>query len=604
LVSALLWAVVLAALVALTVAQKLQVWVCVLIAVGLAVGLFIPIRGRLLLLEWPAEVLAFLGRRRGAVRPSLAAAVDISVISGEAGVRWEGATLVAAVEVAPTLALAMESGGRSATDSELPLGLVASLMEQYGLRLDIDIVSSGRHVPPGTGYRTVYSQAVGPRHLVGQRRTWLVLRLNVIDNLDGVVERGPSRQSAPKALAAAAHRVAQRLQQEEIRCYVLSADDLDAMADLLLAPMAGDSREKWSTISSESGFITTFSASTPELLAEGQLDRWWAWRTEDILMTVRLTADSVGRVSVGVLLRYVQHGKPEKPLPEAKLAVGGGQQIPMLAAALPGGDSSLAATMPTVELAKVAAVRLPIGPSGQILGQFDEGTLVAAPLWDQSTHPKRWRVDAHLGMELAHQIVLRAVVTGAVVALHTDHRNRWDSLVGAVGDNSRLFYATAGARTCDIAIFDGRPVGTVPARTMMRMLEGGAGGGGADMTLVERSGQLLDVSIGAGAPQTLLVIRSREEDRYLGLGEAQAAPRRVVSTEPVLSRPSRRAPAPPTPTPTAPRPPAPSAVPGGGRAPRVGVGPQRVPRSQRPAGGGNGQGPARESRDYQLPPER
>ena len=66
----------------------------------------------------------------------------------------------------------------------------------------------------------------------------------------------------------------------------------------------------------------------------------------------------------------------------------------MLDAALPGGDRSLEAAMPTVGFSAVQNVRVPIGPSGQILGQLDEGTLAAIPLWDQSGSPKRRRVDA------------------------------------------------------------------------------------------------------------------------------------------------------------------------------------------------------------------
>lgn len=103
------------------------------------------------------------------------------------------------------------------------------------------------------------------------------------------------------------------------------------------------------------------------------------------------------------------------------------------------------------------------------LGQLDEGTLAAVPLWDQSGSPKRRRIDARAA-SVARQLVLRAVVTGAVVAIHTDDRQRWDGLVATVNDDQRLFYATAGARTSDVAVFDGRTVTTVPTRTVLRLL--------------------------------------------------------------------------------------------------------------------------------------
>jgi len=609
LVSALFFALLAAALTALTVGHTLPVWASALIAVCAAVLLFVPIRGRLAASQWPLVAWRYVRRRRRPLRPALPEPADIPVISGEAGIRWDGHTLVAAVEVAAVPTVTRESGGHAESGSELPLALVAGLMTQYGLHLDIDIVSSGRHVPAGTAYRTVYSQSVGPRPIVGQRRTWLVLRLNDLDNLDAAVERGPSRRGAPAALAAAAHRVVQRLGQEQIRAHVLSAEEIDAVTDLLMAPADGTARERWASIQTAAGSITNYLGQA-DLMSHGQLDRWWSWRTEDALVTIRLTGAASGAVRCGVLLRYVQHGKPDQPPPDTKLELRTGDQGPLFVAGLPAGQRALSPDVPSVELAAVAAVQLPIGPSGQILGQFDDGTIVAAALWDQSGHPQRWRIDARLGTALARQVVLRALVTGAVVAIHTDSRARWDGLVASVGDPERLYYAT-GARDCDIAIFDGRPVSAVPARTVLRMLgRGEAPTAGSDMTLVEVPGQLLEIAVGQTDPVLVQVIRSREEDRYLGLGPAEAAPRRTVSTEPVLTR-VPRSPAGPPPPPAAPtRAPAgggaasPVApVPAGGPAPRrprtVIGGPQRVAREQRPAD--SAEPPESPRRDYRLP---
>ncbi|KAA1249879.1 type VII secretion protein EccE, partial [Mycobacterium simiae] len=380
LASALVYGVAVWVTIAFTVAKALPVWAAVVILLVAAVALSIPIRGRVVLVEWFAVIWAFLRQRGKPLPPALTPATDINVISGNAGVRWDGHTLVAAVEVGPTLALTTEAGGRTDSGSVLPLSLVVSLMSQYGLNIDIDVIEAGCHVPPGTAYRTVYSQFVGPRHLVGQRRTWLVLRLNALDNLDRIVERGPSRRSGPKALAAAAHRVVQRLQQEQIRAHALSAEDLDEMGDVLLAPVGPvDNQEKWSFIRSGPNFITTY-VGNPELLAEGQFDRWWSWRTEETVTVIRLTgAGGIAEIEVGVLIRYVHHGKAYKPLAEAKLSHPTGIQRQMLDAALPAGDRSLHATMPTVPFSAVRDVRVPIGPSGQILGQLDDGTLAAVP---------------------------------------------------------------------------------------------------------------------------------------------------------------------------------------------------------------------------------
>ncbi|HPY25792.1 MAG TPA: type VII secretion protein EccE [Mycobacterium sp.] len=603
--SALVFAVLAAALAALAIGHTLPVWAAALIALAAAALLFVPIRGRLVASQWPGVAWRYLRRRGRPVRPALPDPADISVIAGEAGIRWDGHTLVAVVEVAPTPTLTRESDGHAESGSELPLSLVTGLMTQYGLHLDIDIISSGRHVPAGTAYRTVYSQSVGPRPIVGQRRTWLVLRLNDLDNLGEAAERGPSRRGAPAALAAAAHRVVQRLGQEQIRAHVLSAEELDDVTELLMTPADGTARERWTAIETAAGFITNYLGDAA-LMAAGQLDRWWSWRTEDVLVTIRLTGAAAGAIRCGVLLRYVQHGKPDEPLPDTKLELRTGDQGPLFTAGLPAGQRALAPDVPSVDAAAVEQVRLPIGPSGQILGQFDDGTLVAAALWDQSVQPQRWRIDAQLGTELARQLVLRALVTGAVVAIHTDSRARWDGLVSSVGDPERLDYAT-GARACDIAIFDGRPVTAVPARTVLRILgRAETPTMGADMTLVEVSDQWLEVTVGQRDPVLVRAIRSREEDRYLGLGPVEAAPRRTVSTEPVLTRAPRRpaaAPAPVVPAPGAAPTRSAAPNPAGEPAPlrpRTTIGgPQRVAREQRPAA--PVEPPDGPRRDYRLP---
>lgn len=174
--------------------------------------------------------------------------------------RWDGKTLVAAVEVGPQLAITTEAGGRTVSGSELPLSLVVSLMTQYGLSIDIDVIEAGCHVPPGTAYRTVYSQFVGPRHAVGERRTWLVLRLNSFDNLDRIIERGPSRTAGPK----------RRWRPRRISGRAAPAAGADPGARAVggrsrrdggraVGPgRAVDNQEKWSYIRSGPNFITTY----------------------------------------------------------------------------------------------------------------------------------------------------------------------------------------------------------------------------------------------------------------------------------------------------------------------------------------------------------
>lgn len=591
--AALVFTVVVCALVPTTTGPHgagLLVWFSALIGLVAFVALFVPIRGRVLLVEWIAVVLAFWRRRKRPLVDELPAATDVNVIAGTAGVRWDGYSVVSAVEIVPAPALTYEAGGSAVTDSVLPLDLAVSLMRHYDLNLDIDVVSTGRHVPSGSAYRTVYSEIVGPRPIIGQRRTWLILRLDAKENLADIVTRGPSGSAAPKALVSATHRVVQRLQQERIRAHALSAADLDELTATLIKPIgAVGNRERWGTVESGPNYISTY-VGDPAALSSEQLDRWWSWRTEDAVVMLRLWGMHTGDVRVGSVVRYVTHGKAYRPLAGSNLALPTGVQRLMLMAPLPGGDRSLEVALPAISVSGLNDVRIPIGPSGQLLGQCDDGTMVAVPMWDQSGQPQRRRIDARVSVELAHQLVLRAIVTGAVVGIHTNSRPHWDNLVAAVGDTSRLFYATAGAFACDIAVFDGRPVTTVPARTVMRLLgQAATPVGGADVTMVEADGQALQISVGSAEPQLVRIIRSREEDRYLGQGEPEAIPRRSVSTEPALSRTARQ-PQPPTSQAEpilAPRPSeaaadtAALAATGGGPRHRNIAGPQRVVRTSR-----------------------
>ena len=79
-------------------------------------------------------------------------------------------------------------------------------------------------------------------------------------------------------------------------------------------------------------------------------------------------------------------------------------------------------------------------------------------------------------------------------------------------------------RDIGIAVFDDRKVTTVPARTIVRVAQRTDAATAADLTLVEGIGQTLEVSVAEDDSTVLDLIRFREEDRYLGIAEAPAAP--------------------------------------------------------------------------------
>jgi hypothetical protein len=108
--------------------------------------------------------------------------------------------------------------------------------------------------------------------------------------------------------------------------------------------------------------------------------------------------------------------------------------------------------------------------------------------------------------------------------------------------------------------------------------------GGVELTLAQISEHHLELMVGTGRPQRVRIIRSREEDRYLGIGAPAAAARRAPVAAPTLSRRQRPATEQGRATPPPPR-----------RAPRVVTpeqpGLQRVPVANG-RGPGNGDGGA------------
>ena len=488
--------------------------------------LLVPVRGRRTLMDWFVVAFVFIFRFRRSAGSRLAS-INSSVVSETVGVRWEGQTLVAVLEVAPTLAMTAANGRDVTADNVLPVQLVAQCMRQYGLDLAIDIISAGQRVSSGSDYRTQYSEIIGKSPLVGQRRTWLILRLNVIESLAGIVARGPSRTSAPRALEAAAQRVAQRLREQGIRAHALSAKQLETMTEVLLEPTPLDQvRERWSAMRADNVYATTCVAD-PAKLSDVQLDRCWAWHSESTLVAIKLIKPDDPRV--GVLVRYVAPARIRRRRVRAEpgaLFWTTGTQRRVFTATLPCGDRSFPADIITVRLADLDVVNVPIGPAGQIIGHVD-GAAVAIPLCDHSEYPKRLRIDARVQLALAHQMALRAVATGTVVSVHADNRARWEGLIAAVNNPDLLFLATAGAKRSGIAVFDGKSVSAVAARTVMVLSppRDGPPDDGVDLTFVQKQASVMEVIVGDDEPVMVAIGRSPEESRYLNLGRKNTTTR-------------------------------------------------------------------------------
>lgn len=113
------------------------------------------------------------------------------------------------IQLAPDLDLPTVIADTSIyTEDTVPVDALVPLLDQYGVQVDIDIVTTGQRVRPTGSYSMLYDQLIGSHPVVGDRLTWLVVRLDQERNLRVLNRRGPCEVVAPKALAAAAHRIA------------------------------------------------------------------------------------------------------------------------------------------------------------------------------------------------------------------------------------------------------------------------------------------------------------------------------------------------------------------------------------------------------------
>ena len=554
-VSAAAWAAV-----AACAAAAISVWRAVASVLLAALLVCYPVSGRTLVAEWPMVLWRFMRRRRTPFAPP-SAAYHVDTLAGRCAIMAAGPTLIAAVEISPpaslTYAVTDDAGTqRALTDAVLPVRLVTDSLSQYGLDFDIDIVSCGQHFPAASTYWTLYSNIVGPGPLVAQRRTWLLIRLDTNDNLAALGQRGPARTAAPRALATAAYRLAERLGGHNIGAHVLDADALGtleaALRDCVDAP---STIEQWKTVARGDHRVTTYVGDPNALSSDSGINAWWGWPTDATTVVLRLRAGENGKPIVSALVRYQQVGTHTPPV--AGLLHPGGVQRDLLKATLvTGTDPDTDAAIAAVGLPHHLSV--PISPAGPVIGHSGAG-LAALALTDHSHTPALRRIDARITAAFLHRIVLRAVTTGAIVAVHTDHLDRWGSLMAAVNDPSKLFFAS-GSKQSDLAVFDGKPVTAVPTRTTMAVQSPQsttARDTGAAIQITQTDPTHLQVRIRRRAlstnpdpfepPVDITFLINPAEDRYLGVPNEPETrrprqPRRTPQHDPNALRRENRKP--------------------------------------------------------------
>lgn len=344
---------------------------------------------------------------------------------GPVGIRAVGTHLVAviAVDGQPHSPSVLDYP-RAVSMTSLPLATVADALCQFDVTLaGIDVLSAGSRRAGKTHhpYAEAYSSQVGDHPAVGQRQTWLVIRLDATQSARAIV----SRESVAATLAAAAEWVAHELGSLRIGARVLTAEQIRAADEALLAGAdAAALRPGWARLRHAGGYVQTYWMS-PRDITTANIDRLWAPDSEATVVSIQLRLSAEGVPTVGVAVRY-HTGYPLAEAPLTGLNPWTGRHdlaldTGLLVAASP-------ARVPARKLSADEELRAPIGATGIIIG----ATATGHPLLVDLSSPTATATVTIAGEPaLTVAIARRAAATGFQVLVRTLHPRRWQEVTAA-----------------------------------------------------------------------------------------------------------------------------------------------------------------------------
>jgi type VII secretion protein EccE len=420
-------------------------WPAAVIAAVAVVALLVTVRRRTAVGWLVAVVRWWRRRRRGPV--TVTSAVDIPHGAQLYGVRGADARSRIGVADGEAITMIAVSGqaysptvltgsATALTPNLLPLNALTELIDQPGgIRLaGIDIVSSGVRVRRGVGYPPLYSTLLADRPAAGQRRTWLVVRLDIAKSTPGLAYRA----SVGAAAAAGTERIVNALLQRGVRARALTAKDLDTtLADLgagLVRPASApdDSApavaapqpvEGWRTIHANPGCLTSYYFS-PEDVTTTALNQMWALRSDAVVQTISVSKRrhrTDRRPWVSAMVRLSDPQAPTNPPTLYLNSLPGDQGT----AAVRGAPVERWFTRLPARPLEADDLEVPVGSSGVLVGTTLRGDLLLLALTDpdQST-----RISMQTSMPYTRQLLARAAAVGERVAIYTDDPARWATL--------------------------------------------------------------------------------------------------------------------------------------------------------------------------------
>jgi type VII secretion protein EccE len=247
---------------------------------------------------------------------------------------------------------------RDALPTSMPLEAVIEALRQFDVRLDsVDVVSVGTR-QGGQGVKSAGqddSGARGDRRPLEERKTWLVLRMDPLHNVQAVA----ARDSVASTVAAATERLAHDLDGRNCAARPLTADEIIDVDDAVLAGLQpAHIRPFWRYLKTPNGYVTSFWVSPADINSE-TLEELWLTDADVTVMTIRLIAD--GReADVAVWVRYHSHDRLRKETFSGLNRLTG-RQLGAVAASLPAPTSRKPLPMPSRILDDGEGISVPVG---------------------------------------------------------------------------------------------------------------------------------------------------------------------------------------------------------------------------------------------------
>lgn len=400
------------------------------------------------------------------------------------GVRIEDGVAVVAVQLlgkahAPTI---VTGSTRVETDNVLDVATLVPLLKQpLGLNVEsISVVIAGSRRSRNGDYARVYDTLIGTTPYAGRRETWLILRINVIDNTEAL----GWRTTVGAAAIAAAQRAVGALRCAGLRARVGTATDLTELDRRLGGDSLTAAAQRWKQLRSQDGWLTTYAYPIAALRDE-VLAGAWTFQVDEVIQNVTVFGD--GTCTATVTVRTPQ---PLPAPPSVVLRRLHGEQAAALASAMCGPRPRLRA-VPVGTLPE--HLMLEIGPSGVLLGKLRNGDRLLVPLSDV-TDPSRVFISGE--DPIVKRLVIRAQGTGERVSVHSVDRARWASVrmpdVVVVGEPRPAPRST-------ISVVDGALSPSPRPNTVVTVAEPGAPApkdGAAEVVIEQTTGPFARVRVG------------------------------------------------------------------------------------------------------------